>query len=74
MSLHVEATQQAEDLVRRFGVQVARWFVGQHDGGTSNQRARDRDPLLLSARKIGDPIADAIGEANVAQQALGARA
>ena len=48
-------------------VQVAGRLVGQQDAGILDQGAGNAHPLLLTAGKLGGPVADAVGEAHPVQ-------
>ena len=60
--------QQVEDAVARLRVEVAGRLVGEDDGGPGDQRAGDRDPLLLAAGELGGPVGGAVGEADGLEQ------
>ena len=47
------APEQREDLGARARVEVARRLVGEDDRRPRDERARDRDALLLAARELG---------------------
>ena len=51
----------------RLGVEVAGRLVGPHDRGLADQRAGDRDPLLLAARQLGGPVVERGGRARPAR-------
>ena len=44
------------------GVEVAGRLVGEDDRGIADDRARDGDPLLLTARELGREVPRAVGE------------
>src|SRR6267142_7194182 len=50
--LPIELCKQAQDVFRRFGVQVARRFIRDQNRRVGDNGARDRDALLLPARKL----------------------
>ena len=52
----IEAPEQAQDLLRRIGIQVAGWFVGHHDLGMGDNGSADADSLLLPARKLSGVV------------------
>jgi hypothetical protein len=56
--------QQSEHLGRRAGVEVASRLVREHDGRLGDERAGDRDALLLTAGELGGAVALAVGEAD----------
>ena len=60
--------QQAEHLGRRAGVEVAGRLVREHDGRLGDERAGDRDALLLAAGELGGAVALAVGEADAVDQ------
>src|ERR1019366_8245849 len=47
----VDLLEEAEHVDRELGIEVAGWFVGQDERGLPDDRARDRDALLLAARQ-----------------------
>ena len=51
-------------------VEVAGGLVGEHDRRPGDERARDRDALLLAARELGRPVAAAVGEADALDQVI----
>ncbi len=53
--------QQREDLGARLRVEVAGRLVGEDDGRPRDQRAGDRDALLLATGELGGPVAEAPG-------------
>ena len=56
--------QELEDLAAGLGVEVAGRLVREDDGRLRDQRAGDRDALLLAARELGRTVAAAILEAD----------
>ena len=58
--------QQVEDLAARRRVEVARRLVGEHDGRPRDERARDRDSLLLAAGELGRPVRETLREPDLA--------
>jgi hypothetical protein len=51
------AAQQVEDFGAGVGVEVPGRLVREHDGREADQRAGDRDPLLLAAGQLARPVA-----------------
>jgi hypothetical protein len=60
--------EQLEDLAARLRVEVAGRLVGEDDRRLRHERARDRDTLLLAARKLGGPVRQAVVEADPLHQ------
>ena len=60
--------QRLHDLVRRARVEIAGRLVGEQQARLIDQRARDRDPLLLTARELARRVALAIAEAEQLQR------
>ena len=48
----VDLAQQVHDLERQIGIEVAGRFVGEQQHRIVDERARDRDALLLTARQV----------------------
>ena len=48
--------EELEDLAAGLRVEVAGRLVGEDDGRLRDQRARDRDALLLAAGELGGPV------------------
>ena len=78
--LGAQRLEHGEDLVAHALVEVAGRLVGQQHARALDDRAGDRDALLLTARQLARPVVGAIGEADVrerlgdARRALGLRA
>ena len=53
-------------------VEVAGGLVGEHDARLGDERARDRDALLLSARQLVGHVAEPLAEPHALER--GARA
>ena len=51
-SARVDLAEQVHDVERQIGVEVAGGLVGQHERRIVDQRARDRNALLLAAREL----------------------
>jgi hypothetical protein len=66
--------QEREDLGARRGVQVARGLVGEEDRRPGDERAGDRDALLLAARQLGRAVAAALGQPDAARRRVEGRA
>ncbi len=60
LQLLVGAAQDRQHGLGILGIKIACRLVGQHDGGTGDQGAGDRDPLLLSTRQFRGPVLQAI--------------
>src|SRR5579885_1742121 len=60
--LAVQPSHEISDLRSVLAVEVARRLVGPDDGGSVHERARDRDPLPLSARQLVGHVRGAIAE------------
>ena len=56
--------QQLQHLRAGLRVEVAGGLVGEHDGRPRDERARDRDTLLLSAGHLGRAVLAPVGEAD----------
>ena len=63
-----ECLKQVEDLAARLRVEVAGRLVGEDDRRARDERARDRDALLLSAGELGRAVLAPVGEADVVDQ------
>ena len=48
----VQPAEEEQKVLRRLGVEVRGGLVGEHDLGIGDHRARDGDPLLLTAGKL----------------------
>ncbi len=64
----VEAGQQLHDLERPRRVEVARRLVRQQHARRGDDRARDRDPLLLPARQFGGRVVPPVGQPDLVQR------
>ena len=49
-------SQQQGNFLRRAGIQIAGWLVGQYEHGIRHQSPSDGDALLLPARKLVGPV------------------
>src|SRR6266511_4190172 len=58
------APQEAEQLGAGVGVEVAGGLVGKDDRGRGRQRPGGGDPLLLAARELARPVAQAVTQAD----------
>ena len=56
------AAQEAQHLGARARVEVAGGLVGEHDLGLGDQRAGDRDALLLAAGQLAGPVREPLTE------------
>jgi hypothetical protein len=70
----VELEDQAHDLGRGFGVEIACGFIGKQDLRAVHKRARDRDPLLLAAGELNWVVIESTIETNAFEQIGGATA
>jgi len=61
VQLGVEARKQVHDPLTISAVEVAGGLIGEDDARQARQRAGDRDPLLLSPRKLRRQMAGASG-------------
>ena len=66
-SRHVRRSSSSTWL-RRFGVEIAGRLVGEHELRLVHDCARDRDALLLAARKVLGESVDAAREAELVEQ------
>jgi len=62
--LPVEPAKQPQDLGAPVRVEVARGLVGQNEGGSVDERARDGHPLLLAARELRRPVPGSVRQAH----------
>ena len=72
-----ERAEQRHHLVAGARIEVAGRLVGQHQARLVDQRARDRDPLLLPAGELAGMVVQAVAQADPLQRgrrALAARA
>ena len=60
-------SSRREHLLLARGVEVAGRLVQQEHARADDERAGDRDALLLAARELGREVACAIGEADLAE-------
>ena len=58
----VELVEQRHDLGAGVAVEVAGRLVGEDQRRLRDERARDRDPLLLAARQLGRLVVEAIAQ------------
>src|SRR6185503_11627037 len=68
----VELAQDAQDLLPGLGVEVAGRFVSENQLGREQERACDRDPLLLAARELRRQMVLPVTEPDALDQRLGA--
>ncbi len=61
-SLWLSIWKRLMDFVGGAGIEVAGGLVGQQQSRMQHHRARDRDPLLLAARKFGGPPAELVAQ------------
>ena len=62
--------QELEDAGARLRVEVAGRLVGEHDRRPRDERAGDRDALLLAARELGRTVVAPVGQPDPLQQVL----
>ena len=67
----VELAEHLHDLVAGLGVEVAGGLVGQDDVGVVDQRAGDRDALLLAAGELGRAVVEPVVQADQPGQLQG---
>ena len=67
----VQALQQGKDDIRGAAVQVAGGLVSQQQFGLGDERARQRDALLLAAGELAGAVLRAVGQFHFAQPAGG---
>src|ERR1700681_1203396 len=68
----VERHQQLEHVLRGTRVELAGRLVGEQQRRLVDERARDRDALLLAARERGRAVVHTIAQTDVAPRPLGA--
>ena len=61
-------SDDAEDVLARFGVEVTRRFVGEDDEGIADEGPGDGDALLLAAGKLGGTVEKAVGQPHALRQ------
>ena len=66
--LFVDVFQQLQDGMRSHGVKCAGGLVAQHDGRVVHQGTRNRNTLLLTARKLTGILVALVGQAYQFQQ------
>ncbi len=64
LMIAMQAGNQLEHRIRSTAVQVPGRFIGQQKLRLSDERARQRRPLLLSARKLSCPVMRPLGQPN----------
>lgn len=64
LAVVVELLEEGEDFLAGGGVEVARGFIGEEDGGVCDECAGDSDALLLSAGELIGLVFHAVGEAD----------
>ena len=76
-SLAVQAVENLHHLVAHLAVEVPGRLIGEEDAGAANDRAGDRDALLLAARELGREVTGSRDErptrSSAASAAAGAR-
>jgi hypothetical protein len=68
--LAMEPSDQIENRFRRVPVQITGWLIGQQQLGAGDERAGQRNSLLLSARKLSGAVMSALFQSNLAQPAM----
>ena len=66
--LRVELAEEVDHFLAGLGVEVAGRLVAQQQLRRAEQRARDRDALLLAARQLARPAVREVGEPDAAQR------
>ena len=66
-SFLIETGEQVHDLIGCLGIESAGWLVGQEYIGLRGQRARDCNPLLLTAGELGGAVLGPRSESNLLQ-------
>ena len=66
-----DLVEDAQHLLAAGAIERAGRLVGKDDVGIVDQRAGDRDTLLLAARELAWPVIDAAPHAEPPQQRLG---
>ena len=67
----VQTVEEVEHLAGRRGVEVSGGLVGEDDRGIGDDRARDRDALLLAARQLRRLVLGAIREPDHLERGAG---
>src|SRR4051812_5153481 len=57
LRLGVEVEEQRYDALARVRIEVSGWLVREQHRGPRDERARDRDALLLAARELARVVA-----------------
>src|SRR5690606_2396610 len=70
-ALAVQLLEQMDDRLARAGVEIAGRLVGEQDARLVDERAGERDPLLLAARKLRGIVIEPVAEADPAEQLRG---
>src|SRR6185436_14160344 len=71
LSVSVQLVEQGEDLDARLRIEITGRLVGEQDRRIRDERARDRDPLALTARELVRQVIRAVGETDALEHALG---
>ena len=66
-----EVAEDAQHALDLHVVEVGGRLVGQEQGRVVGQRPGDGDPLLLAARQVAGPVAQALAEADPLEQRHG---
>jgi hypothetical protein len=69
--LAVDPLQHLEHHHARLGVQRARWLVTEQYLGALGNRARNRDPLLLTARELRRKVIEPLAKPDEGERLLG---
>jgi hypothetical protein len=66
----IQLLENTHDFHAGAAVKIAGWFIGQNYFGIANQRARNRDALLLPAGKLAWMMIRAAGEPDYAENSI----
>src|SRR5690606_22265636 len=69
-ALAVQLLEQLDDRFAGRRVEVARRLVGEQDSRLVDERAGERDALLLAARKLRRIVVEPVGEPDAGEQRL----
>src|SRR4030095_14839019 len=63
-----EGEEQFDDSLAGFGIEVARRFIGEDDAGIIDDRAGERDALLLATGKFRGKMLETLAESDAPQR------